>query len=69
MVEQNPFFTPSPLPYGLPPFAEIRDDHYRPGFDQGFAEQLAEIARITGERGLPTFENTLIALEKSGQTL
>ena len=69
MVEQNPFFTPSPLPYGLPPFAEIRDDHYRPGFDHGFAEQLAEIARITGESGPPTFENTLIALEKSGQTL
>mgnify|MGYP000049352536 CR=1 FL=1 len=69
MVEQNPFFTPSPLPYGLPPFADIRDDHYRPGFDHGFAEQLAEIARITGESGPPTFENTLIALEKSGQTL
>ena len=69
MVEQNPFFTPSPLPYGLPPFADIRDDHYRPGFDHGFAEQLAEIARITGESGPPTFGNTLIALEKSGQTL
>ena len=69
MVEQNPFFTPSPLPYGLPPFADITNDHYRPAFDHGFAEQLAEIARITGESGLPTFENTLIALEKSGQTL
>ena len=69
MVEQNPFFTPSPLPYGLPPFADITNDHYRPAFDRGFAEQLAEIALITGESGLPTFENTLIALEKSGQTL
>ena len=69
MVEQNPFYTPSPLPYGLPPFADITNDHYRPAFDRGFAEQLAEIALITGESDLPTFENTLIALEKSGQTL
>ena len=69
MVDQNPFLTPSPLPYGLPPFADIRDDHYRPAFDDGFAEQRAEIARITGEKSLPTFENTLIALEKSGQIL
>ena len=69
MVEQNPFFTSSPLPYGLPPFADITNDHYRPAFDYGFAEQLAEIAQITAESGVPTFENTLIALEKSGQTL
>ena len=69
MVEQNPFFTPSPLPYGLPPFADITNDHYRPAFDHGFAEQLAEIAQITGGSAVPTFENTLIALEKSGQTL
>ena len=69
MVDQNPFLTPSPLPYGLPPFADIRDDHYRPAFDDGFAEQRAEIARIIGEKSLPTFENTLIALEKSGQIL
>jgi len=69
MVELNPFFTPSPLPYGLPPFADITNDHYRPAFDHGFAEQLAEIAHITGENGQPTFENTLIALERSGQTL
>ncbi len=65
----NPFFTPSTLPYQLPPFAEIRDEHYRPAFEKGFEEQLAEIGAITGNRHRPTFENTMIPLEKSGQTL
>ena len=69
MVEQNPFFAPSTLPYGLPPFADITDAHYRPGFDHGFAEQLAEISSITQHSDVPTFENTIIPLEKSGQTL
>ncbi|MET4704156.1 M3 family metallopeptidase [Frigoribacterium sp. UYMn621] len=69
MVEQNPFFAPSTLPYGLPPFADITDDHYRPAFERGFEEQLAEISAITSRRDMPTFENTMIALEKSGQTL
>jgi peptidyl-dipeptidase Dcp len=69
MVEQNPFLAPSTLPYGLPPFAEIRDEHYRPAFEKGFEEHLAEIAKITGLRDLPTFENTMIPLERAGQTL
>ncbi len=69
MVEQNPFLTPSTLPYGLPPFALITDDHYLPAFEAGFAEQLGEIAEITGNDDAPTFENTLIPLERSGQTL
>lgn len=69
MVEQNPFFAPSPLAYGLPPFADIQDEHYRPAFEHGFAEQLAEIAVITGSTEGATFENTLVALERSGQTL
>ena len=69
MVEQNPFFAPSTLPYGLPPFSDITDDHYRPAFDRGFEEQLAEISTITRRRDLPTFENTMIPLERSGQTL
>jgi len=65
----NPFFSPSTLPYGLPPFADITDEHYRPAFDAGMEEQLAEIAAITGNTEDPTFENTFIPLEKSGQTL
>jgi len=65
----NPFFEPSTLPYGLPPFAEITDEHYREAFDKGFAEQLAEVQAITRKRDLPTFENTFIPLETSGQLL
>jgi len=65
----NPFFAPSTLPYGLPPFADIRDEHYLPAFEKGFEEHLAEISNITRRRDMPTFENTFIPLEQSGQTL
>ncbi len=65
----NPFFEPSTLPYQLPLFAEIRDEHYRPAFERGFQEQLAEIRAITVKRDMPTFENTFLPLERSGQTL
>ena len=65
----NPFFAPSTLPYGLPPFAEITDDHYRPAFARGFTEQLAEVANITRTSEAATFENTMVPLEQSGQTL
>lgn len=65
----NPFFTPSTLPYGLPPFADIRDEHYLPAFEKGFEEHLAEISNITRRRDMPSFENTFIPLEQAGQTL
>lgn len=65
----NPFLSPSTLPYQLPPFAEIRNEHYRPAFDAGMAEQLAEVQAITADAAEPTIENTLVALERSGQVL
>jgi peptidyl-dipeptidase Dcp len=65
----NPFLTPSPLPYQLPPFAEIRDEHYRPAFERGFEEQLAEVAAITASTEPPTFDNTFLPLERSGRVL
>jgi peptidyl-dipeptidase Dcp len=65
----NPFLTPSTLPYQLPPFADILDEHYEPAFERGFEEQLAEVRAITSNPDAPTFENTLLALESSGQTL
>ncbi len=68
-MTENPFLAPSPLPYQLPPFAEIREEHYRPALDQGMAEQLAQIAAITGLAEEPTFENTVVALERSGALL
>lgn len=65
----NPFFAASNLPYQLPPFAEIRDEHYAPAIEQGMAEQLAEIQNITRRRDMPHFENTMVPLEQSGQLL
>lgn len=65
----NPFFAPSTLPYQLPPFADIHDDHYEEAFEAGMAEQLAEISAITRKRDMPMFHNTFPALESSGQTL
>jgi peptidyl-dipeptidase Dcp len=53
----------------LPPFADIRDEHYLPAFERGFEEQLAEVTNITRRRDMPTFDNTLVPLEQSGQTL
>ncbi|MCU1581744.1 MAG: hypothetical protein JWO01_1132 [Microbacteriaceae bacterium] len=69
MAVTNPFSVRSTLPYELPPFGDIRDEHYLPGFDEAFTSQLAEIAAITGQRDAPTFENTFVPLEKSGQML
>jgi len=65
----NPFFEPSALPFAMPPFAQIEDEHYRPAFERGMADHLAEIQDITGLRDLPSFENTMIPLETGGQTL
>jgi peptidyl-dipeptidase Dcp len=65
----NPFFAPSTLPYRLPPFESITLEHYRPAFERGMAEQLAEIDEITSSAEAPDFANTLVALERSGQLL
>ncbi len=67
--EQNPLLTPPLLPYGLPDYRDIRPEHYLPAFRQAFAEHVDEIARITRVRSMPTFENTLLALESSGELL
>ena len=65
----NPFFAPSTLPYQLPPFADIRDEHYLPAFERGFEEHLAQIADIADSAEEPTFENTIAAMERAGGTL
>jgi peptidyl-dipeptidase Dcp len=65
----NPFLDASTLPYGLPPFADITDEHYRPAFLTGMEQQLAEIERITANTEEPSLENTLVPLELSGQLL
>ena len=64
----NPFFQPSELEYQLPPFGAIKDEHYLPAFYAGISEHKAEIDFINSQPEI-TFENTIIALERSGQTL
>jgi peptidyl-dipeptidase Dcp len=68
-MTSNPFFAPSALPYRLPPFADIRAEHYPPAFDAGMAERLVEIRAIAACVEPPSFENTIVALERSGAIL
>ncbi|MGN7949654.1 M3 family metallopeptidase [Microbacterium sp. 22215] len=65
----NPLLQPSTLPYGLPDFAAIRSEHYLPAFEAAFDEHLREVSRITMVRSMPTFENTIEALERAGELL
>ena len=67
-MSSNPFFAASTLEYELPDFKTINDGHYLEAFYQGTKEQLAEVEAIIAS-GEPTFENTIVALEKSGRTL
>jgi len=69
MTNANPFAQRSTLEYELPPFALIEEEHYLPAFNEGCAEQLAEVQAILDTPGAATFENTIVALEKSGQYL
>ena len=63
----NPFFTTWKTPFGVPPFAEIQEVHFLPAFREGIARQKAEVAAILQVQETPTFENTILALELSGQ--
>ncbi len=65
----NPLLTESPLPYHLPPFELIKDEHFAPAFDLGTTENLAEVATIANNPEKPTFDNTIVALERSGELL
>lgn len=65
----NPFMKPSPLQYQAPEFDKIKDSDFKPAFDYGLAQQDAEIQKIANNPEKATFENTLVALEKSGEVL
>ena len=65
----NPLLEVSQLDYQAPPFDKIRPEHFLPAFEQGMKEQLIEIDSITNNPEAPTFENTILAYEKSGQLL
>ncbi|TKK69329.1 peptidyl-dipeptidase Dcp [Ilyomonas limi] len=65
----NPFSAPSKLPFAAPPFNKITITDYKPALEAGMKAQQEEIAKIANNPAAPTFENTLVALEKSGQLL
>ena len=65
----NPLLTPSKLPFETPPFDKIKDEDYQPAIEAGMAEQLKEVQAIANNPAPPTFENTMVPLEKSGELL
>ena len=65
----NPFFTDYKTPFQIPPFEEIKMEHYQPAFEQGMKEHIDEINAIADNKAAPTFENTIVAMERTGKTL
>jgi len=63
----NPFYAASPLPFQAPPFDKIKDSDYQPAIEAGMTQQRAEVRAIADNPAPPTFENTIVAMEKSGQ--
>ena len=67
--QENPFFQQSPLPLHYPQFDRIQDADFAPAFDRGMADELAEVEAIANNPEPPTFENTIVALQKAGDVL
>ena len=65
----NPFAHESTLPFQAPPFDKIKDADYQPAMEAGMAEQRAEMEKIADNKDAPTFENTIVAMEKTGSLL
>jgi peptidyl-dipeptidase Dcp len=68
-MTSNPFYSASTLPFQAPPFDRIHDADYQPAIEEGMRQQLAEIEKIANDPAAPTFENTFVAMEKSGAML
>lgn len=68
-MAQNPFFEEFKTPYNTPPFSQITDQSYKEAIDRGIEKGLAEVEAICNQRSYPDFENTIVALENSGEDL
>lgn len=68
-MADNPFFHKSSLQYEAPEFDKIKDEHFKPAFDFGLKQHTQEIEKIANNPEKPTFENTIVAMEKSGEVL
>ncbi len=69
MAADNPLLVPSDLQFGYPRFDLVRDEHFRSAYEHGMAENLREVDAIAGNPEEPSFENTIVALEATGQSL
>jgi peptidyl-dipeptidase Dcp len=65
----NPFAKPSTLPFQYPAFDKIKNEHFAPAYAEGMRQQAAEIEKIANNKAAPTFENTIVAMERSGRLL
>ncbi len=68
-MSENPFFEPWATPFGIAPFPSVAREHFGPAFERALAEHAAEIAAIAGDGRAPDFDNTVAALERSGEAL
>src|SRR6516162_6384011 len=68
-VADNPLLTESALPYHIPPFDKIKDEHFVPAIEAGMGEQLTEVEAVAENSEQPTFDNTIVALERTGRLL
>ncbi len=65
----NPLLTESALPYHVPPFDKIKDEHFTPAIEAGMREQLKEVDVVANNSEIPTLDNTVVALERTGRLL
>ncbi len=68
-MTNNPLLKPSSLPFAAPIFGAVKFEHFKPAFEAGMSEQLREIQSIANDPATPNFENVLVAMERTGQTL
>ena len=68
-IADNPLLTESSLPYHVPPFDKIKDEHFTPAIEAGMREQLKEVETVANNSEKPTFDNTIVALERTGRLL
>jgi peptidyl-dipeptidase Dcp len=66
---ENPFYSASTLPLEAPDFDRIENSHFKPAFEKGMEQQLREMEEIAAQESEPTFENTLVAMEQTGELL
>ena len=68
-ADSNPFFVAWETPYGVPPFDEIKNEHFRPAFEKGIVQLQADIQKVADNAEAPTFENTIVAMDNAGALL